>query len=140
MTDADVVTTAAGAISHVAEQLRLAEEHAHALEVERDGLLCQLAESMERERALMVGLLRDAADDRDWLQVEIERLTVLNEDKFRTIQAYCKAADEDRARIRRLVELLQQWWDFHCTGPYSDLFDRTLTAITEAEEWDRGRS
>ena len=31
------------------------------------------------------------------LRAENERLTRLNEDKFRTIQAYCKAADEDKA-------------------------------------------
>lgn len=34
---------------------------------------------------------------------EIERLTLLNEDKFRHLQAYCKAADEDRATIARLA-------------------------------------
>ena len=33
---------------------------------------------------------------------EIERLHRLNEDKHRHLQAYCKAASEDKAEIRRL--------------------------------------
>jgi hypothetical protein len=32
----------------------------------------------------------------------------LNEDKFRTIQAYCKAASEDKAEIKRLREELDR--------------------------------
>lgn len=37
------------------------------------------------------------------LEAECKRLTLLNEDKHRHIQAYCKAADEDRAVIGRLT-------------------------------------
>ena len=39
---------------------------------------------------------------------EIENLTKLNEDKFRTIQAYCKAASEDKAEIERLTAIVDR--------------------------------
>ncbi len=37
-----------------------------------------------------------------YLLGEVERLNLLNEDKFKTIQAYCKAASEDKAEVERL--------------------------------------
>lgn len=39
--------------------------------------------------------------------VELRRLVALNEDKFSTIQAYCKAASADKAELERVRERLQ---------------------------------
>jgi len=52
-----------------------------------------VAESIADEAAAKIGKLR----------AEIERLTKLNDDKFRHIQAYCKAADDDRVEVKRLT-------------------------------------
>ena len=40
------------------------------------------------------------------LEGEIDRLSKLNDDKFRTIQAYCKAASEDKAENARLQDIV----------------------------------
>lgn len=40
----------------------------------------------------------------DEIHAEFARMKALNEDKHRTIQAYCKAASEDKARIKELED------------------------------------
>ncbi|MDR3637902.1 MAG: hypothetical protein P4L84_29120 [Isosphaeraceae bacterium] len=50
---------------------------------------------------------RDECTLREAAEKEAERLTLLSEDKFRHIQGYCRAADEDRSEIQRLRVALQ---------------------------------
>jgi hypothetical protein len=136
MTDADAIPIAAGAVNHMVDQLAACERHAHALAVERDGAMALLAEALERERFYRFAATTQSHEIKD-LKADVERLTLLNEDKFRTIQAYCKAADEDRGRIRRLVGILKDWQGGLDSGR---IWERANVAIAEFEEWYRGRS
>jgi hypothetical protein len=122
------------AVDHVLDQLAECEQHARALTVERDGAQAQLSEALERERALRQANMAEVLT----CQRGIDNLTKLNEDKFKHLQAYCKAASEDRARVRRLVGLVREAKDLPRIN--DDWFLRALAVITEAEEWDRSRS
>ena len=62
------------------------------------GALIQQCQQLEMDREYNAELVRE----RD---AEIERLTKLNEDKFRHLEAYCKAAAEDKAKVDRLQSL-----------------------------------
>jgi hypothetical protein len=50
----------------------------------------------------IAGLNQEAGILRD----KVDRLEKLNEDKYRTIQAYCRAASEDKAEIEKLKRTL----------------------------------
>ena len=45
----------------------------------------------------------------DGQRKEIDKLTELNEDKFKTINAYCRMASMDKWKIQKLVEAIDQY-------------------------------
>lgn len=71
---------------------------------------------------------------------EIERLTLLNEDKFRHLQAYCKAADEDRATMARLTRerdaVIRICYQTHTTEGQTDPWYRLDVDPAQGDDCD----
>jgi len=65
-------------------------------------LVVMYQDGLELDRNDLVSRVVELRAENADLRREVERLNRLNEDKFEHIEAYCKAASEDKAEIERL--------------------------------------
>ena len=63
----------------------------------------------------------------------------LNDDKFRTIQAYCKAADEDKAEIARLKKTLETLDPAPLVNHLKAEIAEAMEAVNACLQWSNGR-
>jgi len=63
---------------------------------------------------------------------EIKQLRLLNEDKFRHLQGYCKAASEDKGRIKQLEEQNKR------INEACDIFEKNSADVTAV--WEENRT
>lgn len=69
---------------------------------------------------------------------ELAKLKELNEDKFRTIQAYCAMASMDKWKIGRLIEAIDQFISAHGHDEQTKLLTAASGDVINAkpENWD----